>query len=150
MGNYTYRLSLWIQHPDADLSDIPKKLGLTAHRLWKKGDRRITPKGRDTGSIQKKSYCNIGFNDTPPAGLPEGIRAALDLLKPHKNYLIKLADGGVELQFFVGWYSERNSREILDWALLKEMAELRISLDLDVYGPDPAEVAPGGISPIEG
>jgi hypothetical protein len=148
LGDYTYRLSLWVEHPDADLSDVPEKLGLTAHRLWKKGDRRM-PKGRDTGGIpsgvHRNSYCNIRFNEVAETELPDGIKAALDLLRPHKDFLMELTDAGVQLSFFVGWYSEFNSRDVLDWAILRDMADLRISLDLDFYGPDPTEVVPAGL-----
>jgi hypothetical protein len=107
------------------------------------------PKGRGTGDIHRDSYCSILFNETPQTELPLGIKSALDLLRPHREFLVDLTDAGVHLQFFVGWYSECNSRDVLDWAILKEMAELRISLDLDFYGPDPAEVAPAELLPIE-
>ncbi len=61
MGNYTYRLSLWFEHPDADLATIPVQLGLPAGRIWKKGDPRTTPKGRLTGGVYPRSHGSIEF-----------------------------------------------------------------------------------------
>jgi len=48
--------------------------------------------------------------------------------------LDRLASSGGTFNFFVGWFSDRNSGDRLEWNLLREMARLRISLDLDVYG----------------
>ena len=137
LGEYTYNLSLWIEHPDADLSDVPHKLGLPAHRIWKKGDVRTAPNGRVQGGTYKNSYCNIQFGERHSKDLSVGLRSALAILQPHKEYLEKLSVNGVELRLFVGWYSEFNSRDILDWKILHDMAALKISLDLDFYGPDP-------------
>jgi hypothetical protein len=139
VGDYTCKLTLWIEHPDADLSDIPNRLGLKAERLWKKGDPRITPSGRARGGYYRSSYCNIPFAADRDGGLPADLLAAIAILKPHQAYLAGLTAAGIKLRFFVGWFSELNSRDVLDWTLLKEIAALHISLDLDFYGPDPAK-----------
>lgn len=135
VGEYTYRLSLWISHPDADLSAIPAKLGLQADRVWKKGDQRVAPNGRVIGGVWPSSFCSIQFGEDHEKNLPDGLRTALAILRPQKTFISGLAASGIELRFFVGWFSDFNSRDVLDWEILRDLAELHISLDLDFYGP---------------
>ena len=61
---------------------------------------------------------------------------ALETLGPHKQYLRELRARGVTFSFFIGWFSDHNSRDVIGWEILRDMAELGLSLDLDVYGPD--------------
>jgi len=56
--------------------------------------------------------------------------------------LLALALLPATLQFSVGWFSERMSREVLDSTILKDMGELGISLDLDFYSPDADDAVP--------
>ncbi len=134
MGNYTHRLSFCAEHPSADLAILPQTLGLAAKRLWKAGEARVAPNGRIQGGIHKHSYCLIEFE--PVASLPESLAGAITRLKPHKSFLIQLTENGVKFRFFIGWFSEFNSGDRLEWALLRDIADLQISLDFDFYGPD--------------
>jgi len=137
LGDYTYSLSLWLEHPDADLSTVPIKLGLSARHLWKKGDVIRTPRGRTIDGVRKKSYCSVQFDIHDLPELSAGLKAALALLLPHREYFEKLSADGVQARFFVGWFSkELNSREILASEILKDLASLNISLDLDLYGSE--------------
>jgi hypothetical protein len=44
---------------------------------------------------------------------------------------------GVKFDFFIGMFFESsNPREILNWTLLRDLSELQISLDLDMYETD--------------
>jgi len=139
MGDYTYNLTLWVKHSDADLSDVPLRLGLPARRLWRKGDIRVAPNGRVQGGVHPHSYCGIPIGENQQRDLPKGLRNALDLLKPHALYLDELWRKGVDVRFFVGWFSDFNSGDCFDWEILRDMAQLHISLDLDFYAPDKAE-----------
>jgi hypothetical protein len=136
VGEYRHTLSLWAKHDTADLSGIPTELGLPAKRIWKAGDKRTTPTGRELEGVRRSSYCTIQFEIADD--LPKSLSSALDLLKQHKAFLINLSDAGVQLHFFVGWFSDANSRDVLEWPLLRDLADLRIGLDFDVYGPDEA------------
>lgn len=142
MSDYTYNLSLWVEHPTADLSGVPTELGLPASRLWMKGDRITTPTGRVMDGSYKKSYCSIQFGERHQRDLLTGLRSALAVLLPHQSYFEKLSVDGIQVRFFVGWFSDKlNSREILDWEVLRDLAKLKISLDFDFYGPDESENA---------
>jgi hypothetical protein len=87
MGTHKYRLSLSVDHPDADLSFLPAELGLEAKVLYMKGDPRIAPNGRVIGGVHRYSYCSIEFDGGQENSLPDGLRSALAVLKPHKKIL---------------------------------------------------------------
>ena len=140
MGEYTYSLSFFIEHSDADLSGVSDTLGLKAARLWRKGEARTTPKGGALNGTYKKSSWSAELG-SHQKDLPTGLKSALATLQPHQEYLAKLVADGAKLRFFVGWFSGFNSRDVLDWQLLQDIAALKISLDLDIYGPDPVEVS---------
>jgi len=131
---YSHRLSFRARHNEIDLSIIPATLGMTAHALWKAGDPRRTPKGTPLEGIRKDCYCSITFDEL--ADLPQSLTAALAILKEHNDFLLSLSEEGVEFAFFVGWFSDSSSGDTLQWQLLDELAKLRISLELDVYGPE--------------
>jgi hypothetical protein len=144
MGEYTYRLSFSADHDSMDLSILPQTLGVVADRLWKLGDTRKAPNGRVQGGNYKYSYCSI---DMPAASADVELTALMSKLlgnlELHREFLNRLAADGVKFKFFVGWFSDFNSRDVFDWRLLGRMADLKISLDIDFYGPDDSrEVSP--------
>jgi hypothetical protein len=140
MGGYTHRLSFLARHSSADLSILPTTLGVTAHSLWKAGDLRLTPKGGVSEVAHKNSYCSIKFDGL--ADLPQSIVAALEGLKRHEALLRSLAENGVKFAFFIGWFSEWNSHDVFSWQLLNQLADLRISLEFDFYGPKEKQEEP--------
>ena len=136
MGTYTYSLSLLINHADADLAAIPDRLGMTPKTIWRKGDPRVLRNGRFIGGVRTDSYCSMQFGADLEKSLPDGLRAALAQLKPHSDLFAYLASSGAEVRFFIGWFSDGNSRDVLGADILKDLGELGIALDLDFYGTD--------------
>jgi len=119
-----------------DLSILPERLDMTASRLWKTGEPCTTPKGRLLVGNRKSSYCCIKFADNTEATLSETLTAALRILDPHAAFLNELAEKGACLHFSIGWFSDDlNSGERLEWSLLLALANLKISLNFDFYGP---------------
>ena len=109
---------------------------MAADSIWRKGDLCVPPNGRVIGGFRPRSVCTIQFGKDYEKELPDGLRAALAILKPHREFIRELASTGAELSFFIGWFSDFNSRDVLDWMTLRDLADLHISLDFDVYGPD--------------
>ncbi len=108
---------------------------MSVHNLQKAGELCRTPKGRQPNTIARESSsCGIEFDTL--GDLPKSLEAAVVSLLPHKPYLNSLSDTGATFRFFIGWFSESwNTGERLNWNLLRDIADLRISLDFDVYGP---------------
>jgi hypothetical protein len=134
MGEYRHKLSFGASHRSADLSRLPELLGMPSSVLWRVGEPCKTPKGKALDRIADTSYCSIRFEMLD--GLPQSLEAAVAALTPHKSYLDGLSDSGGSFRFFIGWFSESwNTGERLNWTLLRDIADLRIALDFDVYGP---------------
>ena len=140
MDKYVFTLTLWVSHPDADLSAVPAKLGLAYKYLWNKGAPRKTRKGRALPGFYEHSRCAFELDVSQETSLPTGLRTAIGILNTHRTYLAELSGGGVKISLFAGIYAdEQNARDILGWEILRDLAELRISLDFDFYGLDQAE-----------
>ena len=135
MGSYRFALSFRVSHPTADLAELPARLGLPASRCWKAGEPRRTPKGDLLAGTNEESYCTMLIPHSDETELPELLGSTLVLLSSQADLLQGLESSGGSFNFFVGWFSERNSGDTLGWNLLRKMARLRISLDLDIYGP---------------
>jgi hypothetical protein len=135
VGDYRHRLSLSADHNSLDLSEIPLQLGMPANRLWNVGEIRVAPNGRVQGGTHRYSFCSIDF-ESSPEGLPRSLEMAVSQLQPHKDFLRRLHDTGVNFRFFIGWFSDFNSADRFEWKLLRDIADLRIALDFDFYGPN--------------
>jgi len=139
MGTYRHKLSFCVDHESLDLSVIPEQLDMPASRLWNAGNPRTTPDGTLLGGNHRDSFCSINFEASSEISLPDSLKAALVQLIPHREFLEHLTGSGAKLRFFIGWVSDFNSRDCLDWNLLAQIAGLKISLDFDFYGPDEAD-----------
>jgi hypothetical protein len=134
MGTFTFELSLRIEHPSADLTIVGDSLGMRPIRIWKAGEKRTTPDGKPLAGTYKDSYCTIRFEPIVTNSLPDQIRETVNIIRTHRDLFEQLAASGGAFNLFIGWFSEGNSGEHLDWKLLKDLADLRVSLDLDIYG----------------
>ncbi len=137
-----YKLSLRMTHPSADLFDFSRMLDSSDVFMWKRGDLRLSPRGRVIGPGERREFfCSITIDHNPGVELPELIVTTLRRLEPHKETLDELTTSGGSMDFFVGWFAEDDqSGETFDWTVLRGLADYRISLVFDVYGAlDPEE-----------
>jgi hypothetical protein len=132
-----FSLFLMVGHPQADLSDLPRELGLTANRVWKAGERRTTPTGIPLPGSYGRSYCGLQVGQASLAALPQAIRGFLDHVRPRRAAIARLCESGGEFQLVVRWYSPGNTGESFQPDLLRDIAELGIALGLDIYGDKP-------------
>ena len=56
-----------------------------------------------------------------------------DDLSIHDKLFQQIRDTGGRIEFFIGWYSDRNTGELFSSSLLKKLGELQIDLALDIY-----------------
>jgi hypothetical protein len=133
MKRQRVKLSLHIRHPARNLSTVCSDLGFKPAYIWKKGDERLTPKGNRIGGIREASYCSIDFGSTSREHLAKLIEAKLELLKPHQATLRRISTTGGTISFYVGWFCDENTGETFNVQLLREMAGLRIALELNIY-----------------
>lgn len=126
-------ISLRIRHPTQDLAVVCGKLSMTPTRVWKAGEPRTTPKGEPLGGVRRESYCSIELGRVGASALAEGVRAGVVQLSKHRTLLDDVVASGGKLSLSVGWFLEGSSGESFDWELLKDLGQLRISLDLYLY-----------------
>jgi hypothetical protein len=134
MGRVTdFSLFLMVKHPTADLSDLPQALGLRAARIWKVGEPRVTPKGKSLDGLYRDSYCGLYLDHSGSATLPEAIASAIDQLRPNCGVIDTLIAGGGRFLLNVYWHSAFNTGEEFDASLLRALADMNISLGVDIY-----------------
>jgi hypothetical protein len=68
---------------------------------------------------------------------------ALDQLAPHRPFFQRIRSQGGTIEFFVGWFFDGDSGDVFDCDLLARMADLKIDLSLNVYGPESPPSRPG-------
>jgi hypothetical protein len=134
---------LQVTHPDADLSGVPARLGLPVNYSCNKGD--LMPVVNGSPYVATGSCCNMPVSTVSAQTLSEALSCLLDVLRPHREYLIGLADRGAKLLLFAGAGIEPATdpddeylHAFVEWSVLKGLADLHVSLDLTVTSPKSA------------
>ena len=134
MNGFEFSLSLRIEHPGMSPQDISTALSLTPRTSWCAGDPRRSPEGRVLDGRYPTTYWSCNLDHPPGESLSECLGRSAETLAPHAEFLRTIRSTGGRCEFFVGWFSGRNSGELLGCHLLCKLCELQIDLALDVYG----------------
>ena len=112
-------------------------LGLRPSRTWRAGEPRSTPKGRTLGGANRESYWTAGIEegDWPPRSLVVAVGDALDRLSDRRAFLRRSRSEGGSAEFFIGWFFDGPSGDVLPYDVLAQAADLGIDLSFDVYPP---------------
>ena len=134
MYPYTFSISLRIKHPSIDLSYIGSLLGLQSNRIWKAGEPRETPKGTSLEGTNKESYwCGRLTGDreeSETCSLEDRLADWTNKLSGHKTEFKRLLDEGGKVEYFVWIFCEKNLGFELSHNLLRDIAELGITLGI--------------------
>ncbi|MBT2750085.1 MULTISPECIES: DUF4279 domain-containing protein [unclassified Lysobacter] len=128
-----YQLSLRITHPSIDPLEITRTLSLDHSVCHKQGEERRTPKGNPLPGQNKNSFWLHEVVVDDHEDISSAIEHTNHKLKDHQEFLTNLVKEGGNIQYFIGWFVEANSGDILDWELLRHCAELNIDLYFDIY-----------------
>jgi hypothetical protein len=82
------------------------------------------------------SYWGARFPDEDESSLAAGLEKRVARLRNYKHFLDEFHSSGGSAEFFIGWFVDRNSGDELHWSLLRELADMHISLSFDVYGSE--------------
>lgn len=132
---YKYHVSFRIRHPTINSEDICKELGLEAEFKWKAGEERKTPKGQILQGVNEESYCCFQLKPSRNTGLASFLKRNNKKLYRHKKFLDTIRSTGGKLEYFIGWFVDKDSGEIFDLELLKQLVDLGIDFSIAVY-PD--------------
>ncbi|MET1111369.1 MAG: hypothetical protein ABWX67_07585 [Allosphingosinicella sp.] len=121
-----------MHHPDRDLGALLEKWGFEVGRAWVAGQPRTTPEGTRLEGVWPDSYA---YARLPADGttLAHRLRLLLPTVEAVAPELVALVESGGAAELFVGWHFQRNSGDMLDWALMRRLADCRLSLSLDIY-----------------
>lgn len=140
---FKFEISLRIFHPSIDPERITAVLGISPTHSFMAGARRITPKGKELPGHNKQSFWLYRFAERSVGDigtLSELIQEMNQNLMPMQEFLNSLRDDGGRAEYFVGWFTDFNSGEVLGWSILEQCSRLKLDLSLDVYGNrDPSE-----------
>ena len=133
--HYSYVVTLRVRHPNIDPQDITKTLGIEPQRTWRAGEARKTPVGTALNGVWRHTYWYTQLYEAEYGDqkLAEALQGLLNRLSPFKEYFRSIRNGGGHVEFFIGWKFYHNSGEVFEPELLARLAELHISLSLDVY-----------------
>jgi hypothetical protein len=97
------------------------------------------------GGQNRESYWTTRLIEDrwPPTGLAVLLGRVLDQLAPHRLFFHEIRSQGGTIELFVGWFFDGQSGDVFDYDLLARMADLKIDLSLDVYGPEAPPSQPG-------
>jgi hypothetical protein len=115
--------------------EISRAIGMQPKIHWNAGDPRVTPTGTALGGVREETCWTTRILHPESGDLVDAIAANLTSLEPHKDFLREFVTTGGEIEYFIGWFTtDTSGGETLDWELLQRLADLKISLGLDVYG----------------
>lgn len=135
MSTYHYSLSLRLRHPSMSPPDMSDALGLQPDRSWRAGEPRSTLKGAPLSGVNRESYWTalLGKGAWPPDSLVDAISAALDRLSGRRPFFHQIRSDGRSAEFFIGWFFDGQSGDVLPCGLMARAADLAIDLSFDVY-----------------
>jgi hypothetical protein len=134
MYPFRYEVSLRIKHPTMNAEAICKKVGLRVERKWTVGSQRKTPKGTPLTGVNKSTYCCFKLEHPKELILADFLRSCNRRLYRHERFFEHIRSTGGSLEYFIAWYSDRNSGETFDFDLLSMLVRLKIDLSIDFYG----------------
>lgn len=142
MHAFNFSVSLRVYSQAVASSEICGQLGLEPKWRHNVGEPRANPKGVLLGGVYDCSYCSFSLTRQDDEELHEMLDRVADDLLQHEDFFHRIRDGGGRTEFFIGWYSSRNTGDTFNNLLLSKLGELRIDLALDVYGEsEPTQTA---------
>ncbi len=136
MAKFRYKVSLRVSSKSVRPNEIADRLGLSPRIAHVMGEARSTPKGAPLKGVYSTNQCLFELGPRRGELLNAMLERIVDDLIPHSELFLKISENGGACEFFVGWFSPRNSGATFDHQLLRKLADLRIDLALDVYGED--------------
>ncbi len=111
---------------------INSKLGLQAKTHWTVGEPRKTPKGTLLDGVRQESYCAFEMGEGDDGELALCLERAVTLLSKHRDFLRRINASGGMAEFFITWEPAGDTGQTFDADLIGAMADLRISLGINV------------------
>jgi len=116
--------------------EIANELGLVPKWKHVMGSQRKAPNGALLGGAYEINYCSFPLFSHKNEELHEMLDRITDELACHHNFFSHITENKGRVEFFIGWYSNKNSGSCFSYKLLEKLGRLKINLALDVYGEE--------------
>ena len=138
MEPYRYCVTFRISHPKIEPSEISSQLGIEASSSWEAGDPIIGKKGETREGKGKESYWRCQPHKehrllSSDQYLEDYLEMFTKKLIIHKEYFSEIINSGGKINYFIGLFSENSIGNDFPATLLKQLGELNIDLQLDIY-----------------
>lgn len=134
MNEYKFEVSFRVTHPSMSPDEICALLAIETDVKRKVGDARYNPKGKPLPGNWKETYCGFDIQERADGSIPECLQRMLVKLTYRKNEIDEIHRTGGSLGFYVlASPIEKTLGETLPWQLLRDLAELKIDLSLEVH-----------------
>jgi hypothetical protein len=123
MHPFRYAISLRIWHPQIDAATVSDTLGLSPKRT----------------SPAVSSFWTHGYEVPQDSECAKFIHSVGSALQQHRAFFQRIRAAGGRVEFFVGWFGDKNFGDTFPHATLALLAQLQVDLSFDVY-PDAEQV----------
>lgn len=141
--SYEYAISLRLRgHPSIDPRLISRELRMRPHVAWRAGDRRVTPTGDPLEGFREVSYWSKTLSprrtwiraEVGSAAIAERrIEKLLERLRSHAAFFRRFRRERRSAEIWISSYSKRNYPLEIEPRLAKLLAQLRVTLIIDIY-----------------
>ena len=131
-----FDLSFRVRHPVMAAEDVCAQIGMKAKTAWTAGANRRSPSGQELPGKYEETYCSFPLDARDDETIADCLYRHATELHRRVADLQMLTRSGGELEFFVGWYMEKNDGEVLAAPLMTLLSRINAGVSLDVYpGP---------------
>jgi hypothetical protein len=130
-----YEVSLRVWHPNLDPAQISIALSLMPRVSWAAGSPKARS-GQTVGAVETFTYWSAVLEHDASIQLVDLLDEATRGLEARSEFLESVNSTGGRVQYFIGWFIDRSSGELLPYSLLRRLGALKIDLALDIYGLD--------------
>jgi len=129
----SFKVSLWITHPNVDPRDISRALSLSPSHQSRAGQQRVTPTGELLdGTYQFSSWVHA-FETGSVTDLTEFLPSIIAQIKSNTSYFWDIVNEGGSVELFCGVFADGNWDESFHHLLLRDLVEMAVDLRIDVY-----------------
>lgn len=128
-------ISIRINHPSWPLDKITSLMKCTPEIGRSVGEERRTPTGIKLDGMNPETHW-IKSLDYEGDSLPNAIEKAILEFGSQSTAGREIRESGGNVEFFIGWFFNKNGGDILSAELLGRLACLGIDLSFDIYGPE--------------
>lgn len=128
-----YRIRVLLTHPEIDLQVITATTGLSPSRHWTKGDKRVTPHGRELPGFHQASMWSYWVDVENTREFADSVAKVLDLMAPARAVIHDLISTNGQATLIIELSGTRNIGDVIAPAALAKIAGLGLSLGIEVF-----------------